>query len=174
MLNYVSCVCSYTPLHCCSVLLLDECLAPGSLEAAAAADDPTPILKSAATLAAQHEQGLRHVVVLTPDCVTSQPQSPALSGAQAGKGTSNGQTKPTGSRGGQQGRTRGNSKGSSEQHAGQEAADMRLVAGNVFLTLSRGAEEPRLMTGTLSQLLQLLTGLVGSDEAERGPDPASP
>lgn len=151
---------------CCSVVLLHHKLAPGSL-AADAAERTNYFVQAAVTLATQQQQDLRHVAVIVPDVGdrllgTGQPQSPALSGADptAAAAAPRGAASVPGRSG-----SRGSLQAAAMAQAGaQDASILREIA---CMKLDLASQQPRLLSGTFGQLLQLLTALLGSSSDQR-------
>jgi len=149
-------------------VLLHHKLAPGSL-AADAAERTNYFVQAAVTLATQQQQDLRHVAVIVPDVGdrplgTGQPQSPALSGAEpeaAAAAAPRGAASAAGRSG-----SRGSLQAAAMAQAGaQEASILREIA---CMKLDLASQQPRLLSGTFGQLLQLLTALLGSSDQKAG------
>ena len=156
-------------------MLLFEDTPVGSLEPAA--DDSTDedlLVSAAVKLAALRRRTLRHVLVAAPDVGEvsgGQPQSPTTSAT-----TASGAVVPAAaaaapaaaagtnskSKGGSKGGGSGGPAGAREPRW-QAAFQVRAVA---CARLQAGAQQPRLLTGTLSQVLQFLACLVGNSAGQ--------
>lgn len=135
------------------------------------------LVTAAAQLAALQQRKLRHVLIAAPDLqedANGHPQSPTTSAmistgadrgrspAPAGAGVSS--RSKGGSKGGAAARASGGTAGVSEQrHA--HSSDVLLMKLLTRQRLQDGAQQQRLLTGTLSQVLQFLACLVGNSTA---------
>lgn len=136
---------------------MEECLSPSDVSANSAQDDP--VVLAAMQLAAQRQQELRHVIVVAPDISTAAPATPVTSNTDASPAVRGGLSPVSLKTGAGVAGSRGPA-GSGGQF-GQDAGDAFAVRAVVRWRLEASARQPRLLAGTFSQLLQVLTCLVG-------------
>jgi hypothetical protein len=139
----------------CRVALLEDCLVSSDASANGMQDDP--VVVAALQLAAQRQQELRHIIVLAPDINTAAATS-VTSNTDASPAVRGGLS-PVSFKGGAAGT--GSRGAVSCGQLSQDAGDVFATRAVLRWRLEASARQPRLLAGTFSQLLQVLTCLVG-------------